>query len=122
LEQLLIDVEVFKMNRRAYQGIESGAEKYLDEVIKRVGAGGYFMGERSTIKNLRSGEWYLSDFGWHDSYEAWVSAGNPTLLDQARQQVKDILANHEPLPLDESIERELDYIQKRARESTQNGD
>jgi trimethylamine--corrinoid protein Co-methyltransferase len=122
LEQLLIDVEVFKMNRRAYQGIESGAEKYLDEVIKRVGAGGYFMGERSTIKNLRSGEWYLSDFGWHDSYEAWVSAGNPTLLDQARQQVKDILANHEPLPLDESIERELDHIQKRARESTQNGD
>ena len=80
------------------------------------------MGERSTVKNLRSGEWCLSDFGWHDSYEAWVFAGKPTLLEQAHQQVKDVLANHNPLPLDESVERELDHIQKRASESTQNGD
>ena len=72
LEQLVIDVEVYKMSRRAYQGIESGEGKWLDDVISRVGPGGYFMGERSTVKNLRSGELYLNKFGWHDSYEAWI--------------------------------------------------
>jgi len=121
LEQLLIDVEVHKMSRRAFQGIESGEGKWLDEVISRVGPGGYFMGERSTVKNLRSGEWYLNEFGWHGSYEAWVSAGKPTLLDEAREKVKHILAKHEPLPLEDHVERELDRIQERAREATENG-
>jgi trimethylamine--corrinoid protein Co-methyltransferase len=121
LEQLLIDVEVYKMNRRAFQGIDSGEGKWLDEVINRVGPGGYFMGERSTVKNLRSGEWYISKFGWHDSYKAWINAGKPALLEEARQKVKHILAQHEPLPLDEHVERELDRIQERALEATENG-
>ena len=121
LEQLLIDVEVFKMSVRAHQGIDSGEGKWLDDAISRVGPGGYFMGERSTVKNLRSGEWYISKFGWHDSYKAWISAGKPTLLEEARQKVKHLLANHEPLPLDEQVERELDRIQERAREKTEIG-
>ena len=117
LEQLVIDVEVYKMSRRAYQGIESGEGKWLDDVISRVGPGGYFMGERSTVKNLRSGEWYLNKFGWHDSYEAWISAGKPTLLEEAREKVQHILANHEPIPLDEDVELELERIQEHAREA-----
>jgi trimethylamine--corrinoid protein Co-methyltransferase len=121
LEQLLIDVEVYKMSTRAFQGIDSGENKYLDDVINRVGPGGYFMGERSTVKNLRSGEWYLSKFGWHDSYKAWINTGKPTLLEEARQEVKHILANHEPLPLGEHQERELDRIQERALDAATNG-
>jgi hypothetical protein len=35
--------------------------------------------------------------------------------------VKHILANHEPLPLDELAERELDLIQERAREKIEIG-
>ncbi len=114
LEQLLIDVEVYKMGMRAYQGIATGEGKWLDEVIQRIGPAGYFMGDPSTVKNMRSGEWYLSDFGWHGSFEDWQASGKPRLLDETRQRVEEILSNHKPLPLSEEMERELDQIYNRA--------
>ena len=118
LEQLLIDVEVFEMARRAHQGIATGEDKWLDDVIDRVGPGGNFLAQRSTREGTRSGEWYVSEFGWHGTYGKWVADGKPTLLDEARQRVDEILSTHEPLPLGEDVERELDRIQRRAREES----
>jgi trimethylamine--corrinoid protein Co-methyltransferase len=115
LEQLLIDVEVFRRAKRAYQGIATDEGNWLEDVINSAGPGGSFIAERSTVSGIRGGEWYISEFGLHDTYEAWEAAGRPTLLDQAREQVAQILATHEPLPLDEDVERELDRIQKRAK-------
>ena len=114
LEQLLIDVEVFRMCRRACQGIASDEDKWLEDVINRIGPGGNFLGERSTVRGIRGGEWYVSQLGWHDTFEAWEATGRPTLLQEAREKVDHILATHRPLPLDEDVERELDRIQKRA--------
>jgi trimethylamine--corrinoid protein Co-methyltransferase len=114
LEQLLIDVEVFRMAKRAYQGIATAEGNWLEDVIHSAGPGGSFIAERSTVSGIRGGEWYLSKFGLHDTYESWVTAGRPTLLDEARERVAQILATHEPLPLNEDVERELDRIQKRA--------
>jgi trimethylamine--corrinoid protein Co-methyltransferase len=115
LEQLLIDVEVFRMGRRAHQGIDSGADRWLEDVIERVGPAGHFLAEASTVEALRSGEWYISDLGVRGSYEDWEAAGRPTVLEDARERVDRILATHEPLPLDEDAERELARIVERAR-------
>jgi len=116
LEQLLIDVEIFRMARRTHRGIAAGEDKWLEDVIARVGPAGNFLSERSTRKGIRDGEWYVSRFGLHDTYERWEAKGKPTLLDEARRRVDEILATHEPLPLGEDVERELDRIQKRAQE------
>jgi trimethylamine--corrinoid protein Co-methyltransferase len=115
LEQLLIDVETFRMGKRARQGIAVDDDKWLEDVIHRVGPGGHFLTESSTVKALREGEMYISQLGWHDSFEAWEAAGRPTLLEEAREKVGQILATHQVLPLDEDVERELDRIQKRAQ-------
>jgi trimethylamine--corrinoid protein Co-methyltransferase len=114
LEQLLIDVEIFKMAKRAREGIAAADGKWLEDVIDRVGPGGHFLTESSTVRALRDGEMYVSQLGWHGSFEAWEAAGNPTLLEEVREKVAQILATHEPLPLDEHVEKELDRIQKRA--------
>ena len=114
LEQLLIDVEVFRMLKRARQGIAVDDDKWLEDVIDQVGPGGNFLAEMSTVKGIRSGEWYVSKLGVHDAFEGWEAAGRPELFDEAREKVNRILASHEPLPLDEEVERELDRIQKRA--------
>ena len=116
LEKLLIDVETFKMSRRARQGIAADDGKWLEEVIHRVGPGGHFLTEPSTAMALREGEMYISQLGWQDSFEAWEAAGKPTVLEEAREKVGEILAAHQPLPLDDDVERELDRIQKRARD------
>ncbi len=117
LEQLLIDVEIFRMSKRAREGILTDESAWLDEVISDIGPGGHFLAEPSTVESIRKGRWYISDFGLHDSFENWDAAGRPTLMDEAYDKVEQILATHQPLPLDEDVERELDHILKRAQEN-----
>jgi trimethylamine--corrinoid protein Co-methyltransferase len=117
LEQLLIDVEVFRMCKRARHGILADEGKWLEDVLYHTGPGGDFLSEYSTVDGIRGGEWYVSKFGVHDTFEGWQATGKPTLLEEAREKVRQILAAHQPLPLDEDVERELDRIQERAQET-----
>jgi trimethylamine--corrinoid protein Co-methyltransferase len=118
-EQIIIDLEVFRLNKKAHLGFSSEEEKWLDAVIDKVGPGGNFIGEKTTRTGARSGEWYLSNFGMHDTFEEWDKAGRPKLLDAARKEVERILSTHIPLPLDEDVERELIKIEEAAKESIQ---
>lgn len=118
LEQALVDIEVFRMCKRAHQGIATEARDWLEEIIANVEAGGNFLGERSTVSRVHDGEWHVSQLGVHDTFEGWDAAGRPTLLEEAREKVEEILATHEPLPLDEDVEKELDRIEKSASESS----
>ncbi len=115
LEQLLIDVEVFRMSRQVHRGIPSSEDKWLDQVIHRVGPAGHFLGERSTVAGIRSGEWHVSRMGIHGPFEAWDASGRPRLMKEARERVDHILDTHNPLPLDEAVERELNLIYQRAQ-------
>jgi trimethylamine:corrinoid methyltransferase-like protein len=118
LEQLLIDVEVFRICRQARRGIVATEDTWLEDEIARMGPGGNFMAEHSTVAGLRRGEWYVSRMGVHDTFEAWDRAGRPALLEGARERVEQILATHQPLPLDEEVERELHQILRRAQAET----
>jgi len=118
-EQIIIDLEVFRLNKKAHLGFSSEEEKWLDTVIEKVGPGGNFIGEKTTRTGARSGEWYLSNFGMHDTFEEWDKAGRPKLLDAARKEVERILSTHKPIPLDEDVERELIKIEEAAKESIQ---
>jgi trimethylamine--corrinoid protein Co-methyltransferase len=114
LEQLLIDTEVFRYYKRACQGIDSSEDSWLEGVIAKAGPGGEFLSEPSTVRGIRGGKWYISQLGVHHPFEAWVAADRPRLVEEARESVRQILASHEPLPLDTEVERELERIQKRA--------
>jgi trimethylamine--corrinoid protein Co-methyltransferase len=116
LEQLLIDVEIFRQCRRAREGILADEMAPLEGLIHRVGPGGNYLSERSTVAHIRGGGWYISGLGVHDTFEGWEAKGRPRLLETVRQQVDDILASHEPVPLGEDAERELERIQQRAQE------
>ncbi len=118
LEQLLIDVEIFRMSKRAHEGIAADEGKWLEDIITSIGPSGNFLSELSTVEGIRGGEWYVSQLGVHDTFEGWEAAGRLTLLEEAHEKVKEILATHEPLPLDKNMERELDRIQKRAEEGS----
>ncbi|MCF8069520.1 MAG: trimethylamine methyltransferase family protein [Desulfobacterales bacterium] len=115
LEQLIIDAEIFRMNVRAHRGIVTEEDKWLDDVIDKVGPNGNFLTEMSTVKAVRDGEWYMSSFGLHDSYETWEAAGKKSMMEEAGEKVEDILKNHRPLTLGEDVEKELEKICKRAK-------
>jgi trimethylamine--corrinoid protein Co-methyltransferase len=115
LESLLIDVEIFRFARQAHRGVVADEEKWLTDTIEEVGPGGNYLFSRSTRTALRSGEWFLSDLGVHESYDRWRASGKGDFLEEVRAKVDQILATHEPLPLGEEAEKELDRICARAR-------
>ncbi len=116
-EQLIIDVEVIRRCKRLCQGIGSSVEKWLGEVIATLGPGGNYLTHSSTRKAVRSGEVYYSKLGLHGSYDQWVNSGSPDLLAEIRENIRELLSTKQPLPLPESAERELDYLERRARSS-----
>jgi trimethylamine:corrinoid methyltransferase-like protein len=52
----------------------------------------------------------------HCSFEDWDASGRRELFNEAREEVDRILRTHQPLPLDEDMERERERIQKKAQE------
>ena len=119
LEQLMVDVEVFRRCDRISDGINTRSDEWLEVDLAAVGHGGNFLGRRSTRDALRSGEVYVSHFDTRDSYETWSASGKRSLLDELQELVEETLTVHETLPLDEEVERELAIIEERARQGAQ---
>jgi trimethylamine--corrinoid protein Co-methyltransferase len=114
LEQIYVDVEIFRLARKARGGIDTSHGKWLMDIIEEVGPGGNYLGEPTTLMSIQGGEWYLPDIGSHTSFEDWLAGGKKNVLGQMREKVDQILKAYEPLPLGEDIEKELAKICKRA--------
>ena len=117
-DQLMIDVEIFRRCSRLHQGIESAPDKWLDPLIAEVGPGGHYMSHRSTREALRTGEWYISSYGNQILEEHPGALSKPDFLAEIRTKIDSILSQHQPLPLGEDIDKELERIEQRARESS----
>lgn len=115
LEQFYLDVEMFRMARRASEGLRVDEQSLLEEVISSVGPGGNFLAEDSTVEAIHAGQWYLSDLFTTTGYEQWVSRGKPAVLEQVRERVDQLLASHQALPLSDEAERELEVLIARHR-------
>ncbi len=116
-EQLLIDIEIFRMNKQSHRGIVATKEHWLDDVIERVGPAGNFLGERSTRDGIRSGTLLTNRLGVHEPLQTWERAGRPTITEEVKEMIEYILATHKPLPLDNHIEQELEKVYQRAKNS-----
>jgi len=115
LEQMVMDVEVFRRCNRLSEGIPTDAVRWMDEVIADVGPGGNFLARKSTVRAIREGRWYMSEVGFHDTYENWRNAGMPDIVDEIQEIMQELLNGYELLPLDSSVEKELDRIEKQVR-------
>jgi trimethylamine---corrinoid protein Co-methyltransferase len=118
VEQIVLDVEVIRRARHAAAGIPVRDDLWLDEVLESVGPCGSFIGERSTRKGARAGEWWLSDFGVQSSWDAWRAAGAPTSVAAATERVRSILAEQVSLPYSEDQAAALAALQRRADAAT----
>ena len=118
LEKLLIDTEAFRFARQGYRGVVTDEEKWPTDAIKEVEPGGHYLSHTSTRTSVRSGEWFLTDLGAHESYDSWRASRKGSFLQEVRERVDEILATHEPLPLDEGVEKELERIRESAERNS----
>lgn len=116
IEQMIMDVEIFRRCARLYDGINTSPEQWLEASTTEIGPGGNYLKQKSTLKALREGVWYLSEVGFHDTFEKWKAAGMKDAIDNIQEVVKKILSDYQPLPLDPSAERGLVLLEQKVRQ------
>lgn len=106
LESLVIDHEICAQINRILAGIAVTDEKLGIDTIEKVGPGGHFLNQKHTLNHLNE-EHYLPELSDRDSYELWCEKGKPGLVDKAKDRVRQILREHEPMVLDPALDKEL---------------
>ena len=116
LEQLMIDVELFRRCRHLRSGVSTADEYWLEDLVKAQGPGGSFIGQKSTVGAIREGRFYLSKVGFHDTFEMWEAAGKPGINEEIRNTIQETLKKHQSMPLERAAEKELEALRLRAGE------
>ncbi len=113
-EQLIIDDEVFGMIFRAVKGIEVDEERLaVDVIAKVVDESSDFLRQRHTLKYFRQ-EHYLPKLTDRTSRSRWQEMGSKKMVEVAREKVRKMLAEHQPLPLDREVVRKIEKTLKKA--------
>jgi len=114
LEQLVIDAEIYKMGRRAHQGIASGKDKWMREVFEHIEPGTHFIDHPTTLQAVRSDELLMSRLEAYGALEEADNVSGTDIVASARTKVNQILSDYQPLPLGDAVVRELQRIKTKA--------
>lgn len=104
--QLVVDNEIAKMTRRILQGIPVSEDTIALEVIRSVGAGGHFLTEEHTLRNMRKLQAQTKLFD-RQPYAQWELAGKSGLAQRADDEARKILKNHKAADLPAGVAGKL---------------
>jgi len=105
--QMMMDAEIFSIIHKTLQGITVDDETLALETIAKVGPGGNFLSQKHTLKHMR--DLFLPEFMDRRPYNEWEEKKDDA-RDWALVKARNILANHEPDPLDPKLSKELDKM------------
>ncbi|PKL58730.1 MAG: hypothetical protein CVV34_01140 [Methanomicrobiales archaeon HGW-Methanomicrobiales-5] len=111
--QLLIDDEIASMVKRVVQGITVNDETLAVDIIKNVGAGKDFLGQRHT-RDFMAREQSKPKLIDRRMRGAWSSRGGKSMAERANDKAIEILENHKPVPLPEDVQKRFREIIERA--------
>jgi len=101
--------ETIALVKRTLRKNRVDRETLAVDLIAEVGTGGDFLTKPHTLQHFKQELWYprLMD---RSNYERWVKGGSLTLQARAKAEVKKILSSHEPVPLPDEVQKELERI------------
>jgi trimethylamine--corrinoid protein Co-methyltransferase len=114
LDMLVMQHELIGYVERVMRGIEFTDEALGLEVIAEVGPGGTFMDQPHTAAHFRKELWFprLLD---REFFDAWAAGGRKTMADRCRAEKERLLREHQPVPLPEDVDKEIERILAAAR-------
>jgi len=116
-EQLVIDDEIFGMIFRAVKGIDFDEEKLaVDVIIKVLQESSNFLEQKHTLKHFQS-EYFRPRLANKDARARWERMGSKSIIEVAREKAKKILAEHQPLPIDEDAKKKVQEILETATQT-----
>jgi trimethylamine:corrinoid methyltransferase-like protein len=102
---VILDAELWHVICDILEGIAADDEALALEAVAELAAGTDLSAHPHTQAHLPE-LWTPATFG-HETLEAWEVAGRPDPRERAREEVRRILADHEPEPLPEDVDGEL---------------
>jgi trimethylamine--corrinoid protein Co-methyltransferase len=102
-EQFVIDNEILGMAMRAVRGIEVNQDTLALDAIDRVGPGNHFLMDDHTFRYMKTEHYYPSPVINRDGREDWEKEGKKDARQRAIQIARDILSNHQPLPIKKEV-------------------
>ncbi len=112
LEQMVIDNDIIRMERRFMEGVPVTDETLAVDAIKEIGVGNDFIAHPSTMENieLASDPLVFNRLMLGD----WRNAGYKDAADAAHDIVVDVLKNHEVKPIEADVLAKMEEIAKKA--------
>lgn len=111
LEKTVVDDEMISRVRHILKGMETDTASMGMDILMEANPCQDFMTHPSTMDHFRDG-WQPSLSDWR-SYDGWKEHGGLTMLDNAKQKVKDILQAAPSSLLDPEVDQDLKtYIAK----------
>jgi len=92
---------------RVLRGIQVDDGTLATDVIDQVGPSGHYLMADHTLRHMRSEFYYPSAVVDRQGLEMWQQAGALDARERAKEIARDILANHQPEPLDPAVESSI---------------
>jgi trimethylamine--corrinoid protein Co-methyltransferase len=105
-EQIIFDDEIYHNHRILARGLDTDKDGIALDIIEGVGPGGHFLSQKHTRSHLR--EIWIPDLT-HPRVDPDGNQ-NGDLRKRARDKFDRILSEHEPQPLEEAAQQEINVI------------
>lgn len=114
LEQIVVDHEMAVLCKRMKDGIEVSDRRDFTKDVIRVGPGGHFLMEESTLEACHSEEFCMPELMDRDTFDQWMELGRPDIYSRARTKVREILDSPQKRPLPGKVASRLEEIMHKA--------
>jgi trimethylamine--corrinoid protein Co-methyltransferase len=113
--QAILDDDVAGMIGKFIEGVAVNEKTLATGLIEEIGPiPGHFLNTAHT-REFFDEEIYFPKAADMLSYQEWENSGRRDALELARDRMAEILKTHEPLPLPEDQDREIEHILDKAR-------
>ncbi|MBS3737091.1 trimethylamine methyltransferase family protein [Candidatus Bipolaricaulota bacterium] len=113
LESVVIGNEIVGYIRRLQEGINLDENHLAIDALKRVGPGGRFLTDESTLDTYKS--LYQPELLDRKSYDSWKESGGKDLRERAREKARKVIGEHEPEPLPDEAVQAMDEILEKSK-------
>ncbi len=103
LEQVILDVEAWEQAKAYLRRFKVDEETLGFDAIREVGPGGNFLGLKHTLEHFQKEIWLKKE-------AVLLPSTGGSIVERAKEKVRQILSTHVPSQLDEEVKREINQI------------
>ncbi len=108
LEQVILDVEAWEQAKAYLRQFKVDEETLGFDAISKVGPGGNFLGLKHTLEHFQQEIWLRKE-------ATILPSTSGSLVEIAKEKVRQILSSHVPPQLDEEVKRGINQILRNCR-------